>query len=59
MIKLIHQLFNKSRIPNMNPEFFHHLAMNFSAKAEKSEWLLNKIRKEFYVESEEKLVSKI
>ena len=59
MLKTFHKLFNKSRIPNINPEFFHHLAMNFSKKAEKSEWLLNKMKKEFYVEWEEKLVSKI
>ncbi len=58
-LKTLHTLFNKSKIPNIDPEFFHHLAMNLSKKAENSEFVLKKIRKMCKVEGEENLKLKI
>ena len=59
MLKTFHKIFNATKIPNINPEFFHHLAMNFSKKAEKNNWILEKIRNSCKVKWEEKLKFKI
>ena len=51
----IHTLFNQSKIPNINPEFFHHLAMTTSKYAEKSQYIIDSIKETTYLEWEEKL----
>jgi len=55
MLRIIHKIFNKTKIPNLNPEFFHNFAMNFSNIMEKNNWILKKIEKATYVKWEEKL----
>jgi len=59
MLKTFHKLFNKSKIPNINPEFFHNFAMWTWKKLENNNWVLNKIKKTFSVKWEEKLKFKI
>jgi hypothetical protein len=46
----IHTLFNQSKIPNINPEFFHHLAMTTSKYAEKSQYIIDSIKETTYLE---------
>gem|GEM_PF-1782465 len=58
-LKTINKFLNKSKVSNINPELFHNMAIKFSKKAEKSEFILKKMKKTFYVESEKNLSFKI
>ena len=54
-LKLLHTGFNKSKIPNLDPEFFHNIAMKTSAVLENKPYILEKIRETNYVPWEENL----